>query len=217
MRILALSDLHSDESLLKRIPACVRRVKPDIILILGDITTRGPLSYAKEMLDALEKTGVRSYAIFGNMDQFEICALLEERGMNVHMKRVELEGGWNLAGFGGSGPTPFGTPTEFSEEQIMKGLSGLKIDARTMLATHSPPFGAEGLDEPRPGVLAGSKSIRKIIEERQPALNFCGHIHEREGEAKIGKTVVVKVGAAERGRAAVVEAGKSIKVAFTEV
>ncbi|OPY29844.1 MAG: hypothetical protein A4E27_00105 [Methanobacterium sp. PtaU1.Bin242] len=40
----------------------------------------------------------------------------------------------------------------------------------------------------------GSKSIRKIIEEFQPSLNICGHIHESRGSDKIGKTTVVNPG-----------------------
>ena len=41
----------------------------------------------------------------------------------------------------------------------------------------------------------GSKSIRKAIDEFQPDLLLCGHIHEAEGiEDKINKTKVLNVG-----------------------
>lgn len=216
LRILALSDLHAEESLIERIPACAVGRKPDAILILGDITNRGPISYAEDLIEALKGTGIPTHAIFGNIDPPEVHALLEEKGVGVHAKRVKLDG-WNLVGFGGSGPTPYNTPTEFPEEQIYEGLAGLKIDSKTILMTHSPPFDVEGLDKSWKGERAGSKSIRKIIEERKPALNLCGHIHEREGKAKIGSTAIVKVGPANKGQAAIVEMGSKINVEFIKL
>lgn len=216
LRILALSDLHAEESLLERIPACATGRKPDAILILGDITNRGPVSYADDLIEALKSTGIPAHAIFGNIDPPEVQALLEEKGVSVHARRVKLNG-WNLAGFGGSGPTPYGTPAEFPEEEIYAGLAGLKINSKTVLMTHSPPFDASGLDKSWKGELAGSRSIRRIIEERTPALNLCGHIHEREGEARIGSTAIVKVGPANKGHAAIVEMGSKINVEFIKL
>lgn len=216
LRILALSDLHSDESLLGRIPACIDRVKPDAVLVLGDITTRGPLSYAEDALAALSQPGIPLYALFGNMDTPDVRELLGTKGIGIHLRRVGLEGGWGLVGFGGS-RTSIGTPSEFPEDKIYSGLAGMGIGAKTILATHSPPYGADGLDSPRQGVHAGSTAIRRIIEERQPALNLCGHIHETEGEATIGRTLIAKVGAAQDGRAALVETGRKIKVGFIDI
>ena len=213
MRILALSDLHSDETLLERIPELMGRTAPDAVVFLGDFTNWGPLSYAKDALKCVGR--VKAYGIFGNADSKEVRALVEESGFGIHLKVAELGEGWSIAGFGGSRAS-IGTPNEFSEEEIYRGLSGLAMGPKTILATHSPPYSVDGLDSPRPGIHAGSTAIRRIIEEKQPALSLCGHIHERQGQAKIGKTLVVKVGAAQCGQAALVEIGGNINAQFLE-
>jgi Icc-related predicted phosphoesterase len=41
----------------------------------------------------------------------------------------------------------------------------------------------------------GSSGVRKAIEELQPDIAFCSHVHEAEGiEERIGKTRVINVG-----------------------
>jgi len=213
IRLLALTDIHADEEAIGKVRARIAAGKYDAVLLLGDITDRGPVSFAEDFLDMLEEAGTKVFALFGNMDPEGVAGLLEERGVGLHGRKVKLERGFSLAGFGGSPPTPFGTPTEFSEEEIAAGLKGLKIDPETILATHFPPFGIGGLDSAR-GMPVGSKALRKVIEEKKPALNLCGHIHEHEGEARIGATRVVKVGPAMSGRAAELEVGKVIAARF---
>lgn len=213
MRILALGDLHSDETLIERIPEAVGRTSPDAVVFLGDFTNWGPVSYVEDVLKCVGN--VKTYGIFGNADSREVRALIEKGKIGIHLKVADLGEGWKIAGFGGSRAS-IGTPNEFPEEEIYRGLGGIEIGPRTILATHSPPYSVDSLDSPRPGIHAGSTSIRRIIEERQPALNLCGHIHEKQGQARIGKTLVVKVGAAQYGQAALVEMGKGIKVSFIE-
>jgi len=180
------------------------------------MTNRGPVSFAEDLLDAAEGSGVKVFALFGNMDTHEVRELFEQRGVSIHLRKVKLSGGWVIAGFGGSGPTPFGTLIEFPEDEIYKGLAGLGIGAKTVLATHAPPRDASGLDYAR-GKPVGSSAIRRIIEERQPAASLCGHIHENEGEATIGRTKVIKVGAAMDGRAVELEVGKGISANFIDL
>jgi Icc-related predicted phosphoesterase len=54
--------------------------------------------------------------------------------------------------------------------------------------------------------------LRRFVEERQPDLLICGHIHEDRGEAKIGSTRIVNVGEMRRGYAAVIELDDEIEV-----
>jgi len=208
MRILALSDLHSEEVILGKLKELVDRERFDLILILGDITQRGPLSYAEDLLDVLR--GERVLAIHGNMDTQQVVDLLEKKGFLLHLKKAEM-GEWNFIGFGGSSPTPFGTPIEYSEEQIYSELSMMRMNSKTILVTHSPPYDS-GVDRTSAGVSAGSKAIRRIIEEKKPFINICGHIHEGEGETVIGSTRIVKVPAANSGRADSIVLGKEVTV-----
>jgi hypothetical protein len=208
MRVLALSDLHGEEAVLDGLRSLLQKERFDLILIVGDITQRGPLSYAEDLLDVFG--GENILAIHGNMDTQHVVDLLDKRGILLHLKKVEL-GGWDFVGFGGSNPTPFGTPIEYSEEQIYDELNRFRMNSKTILVTHAPPYGS-GVDKTTKGVSAGSKSISKIIEEKRPFMDICGHIHEAEGEARMGATRVVKVPAANAGKAAEIELGENTVV-----
>lgn len=51
----------------------------------------------------------------------------------------------------------------------------------------------------------GSKLVRRIIEKYQPALHIGGHIHERQGKSKLGKTLCINTGGAHDGEAAIIK------------
>ncbi|MCX7635777.1 MAG: hypothetical protein N2Z74_08545, partial [Syntrophales bacterium] len=71
-----------------------------------------------------------------------------------------------------------------------------------VLVTHPPPHGV--LDEVMGGIHTGSKRLRALIEEKQPRLLICGHIHERPGWAHIGRTVVVNASVGKSGAGALI-------------
>ena len=66
------------------------------------------------------------------------------------------------------------------------------------------------------GKRTGSVGIRRFVEERQPDLLICGHIHEDRGEAKIGSTKVVNVGEMREGYAAIIVLDDDIEVEWME-
>ena len=210
MRVLVLSDIHSEEAAIERLRLFLEKNKFNLVLITGDITQRGPVSYAEEFLDLFR--GMNVLAIHGNMDPKPVIDLLERRGLLFHLKKVVIDG-WNFIGFGGSSTTPFGTPTEYSEEEIYSELSKFKMDRKTILVTHSPPFNSE-VDRTLLGVSAGSRAIRRIIKEKKPFMNICGHVHEREGEAVVGETKIVKVPPAMKGRAVQINFDKNVEIGF---
>ncbi len=206
MKLLALSDLHADEDLLDRLRALSARANYDAVLFCGDITDRGPASYAEQAVSLFP----HSYAVHGNMDTPEVVDSLREAGVAVHGKKVKL-GEWNLVGLGGSNPTPFGTPSEISEEEIAAVLSRAGVDEFSIVLSHPPPY---GLFDEAGGVHVGSKAVRKMIEEKRPILVICGHVHEHEGKEILGETLVVKLGPAEKMMAAEIEIKDSIEVKF---
>lgn len=207
MKLLALSDLHADEDLLDRLRAASARAKYDAVLFCGDITDRGPVSYAEDVLSLFPK----AYAVHGNMDTPEVVSRMREMGVSVHGKKVKL-GEWNLVGLGGSNPTPFGTPSEQSEEEIAALLSRAGVDEFSIVLSHPPPYGI--FDAVGNGMHAGSKAVRRMVEDKRPILLICGHVHEHEGKEILSETLVVKLGPAEKLRAAEIEIGDSIEVKF---
>ena len=113
-----------------------------------------------------------------------------------------------IYGVGGSNPTPFQTPWEFSETKLLQiaeeahrqamelielaePLAGHPIPS--IFVSHSPPHGT-AVDQLKDGRHVGSRSIRKFIEKKCPALCISSHIHEAKGYDLVGNTPVVNPG-----------------------
>ena len=199
MKILAVGDIHGDY---RKIIKYLENNKVDLIIITGDITQFGPAELGEEILNEISSFDVPVLAIPGNCDPESINGKIENsRALNIHGKNLIIKD-IGICGFGGSNPTPFNTPLEFQEveiyDQASKLVKGIADEKISLLVTHAPPYGTK-TDILPSGEHAGSTSIRKIIEEYQPSLNVCGHIHESMGIDKIGKTQVVNPGEISKG------------------
>jgi uncharacterized protein len=155
------------------------------------------------------------YLIPGNDDEFGIDEILDRSDyfpLNVDGKVVDMPGGLQLLACGWSNKTPWDTPREETEEQLLERLEGLARQVRdprqAVFMIHVPPYDS-GLDTAplldenlRPTISAGdvlrgpvgSKAVRQIIETYQPVLSVHGHIHEAGGERKIGDTLCINPG-----------------------
>lgn len=107
-------------------------------------------------------------------------------------------------------------------DKLFKKFSKENKQKKVIFVSHNVPYNCK-LDKIKSGQAErylrgkhyGSKLIRRIIDKYQPVLHFGGHFHENPGRDKIGKTIVVNPGAAEDGRAAIVDIDeKKIKVKF---
>lgn len=82
-------------------------------------------------------------------------------------------------------------------KRVLQGFEDIDI-----LVCHQPPYGyldkvtSEFAPKSWRGKHAGSTTILKYIQSRQPKYVFCGHIHEGEGMKRIGKTEVYNLGIA---------------------
>lgn len=207
LKLLALSDIHSDEPALDRLRAISMRNDYDAIILAGDITNHGPVSYALELVELFQGN---LFFVHGNMDPPEVVNAIKGLPGYIHGKKVRL-GDWNLVGLGGSNPTPFHTPTEYPESELARILSSASVDEYSILVSHPPPHGI--LDNVG-SMSVGSNSVRECIEKRRPIMAVCGHIHEVEGQKIFGDTLVVKLGAAQAMRAAEITIGEDIGVKF---
>jgi len=188
VKIVCVSDIHGKLSSVKKLVSEVSSV--DLLLVAGDLTDFGGYSEALEIVKELEKIGSKILCVPGNCDTIEVIRALEEKNCSVHGKRVIYKD-IGVAGFGGSSPTPFNTPLEFSEDEIFSKLS--IVEPGDILLTHAPPKNTD-LDRVFFGTHAGSISVRRIIEEKRPVLSVCGHIHEGRGVCRIKETIVVNPG-----------------------
>lgn len=210
MHIIAFGDIHMATAEARSIPGVE---KADLILLTGDLTNYGGEKEAKKVLDDIMQLNPNVLALFGNLDHSGINAYLEDLGINLHGQARLVQGKVCIIGVGGSNPTPFGTPSEFSEQDLAtitdrafrqggdfvslaQPLHGRKIPL--ILVSHSPPYQTK-LDRLHSGKHVGSKAIRSAIERHQPALCITGHIHESKGEDKIINTPVYNPGMLKHG------------------
>nr|WP_230972182.1 metallophosphoesterase [Archaeoglobus neptunius] len=169
---MVLSDIHSSFSNLKNI---LDAASYDTVFIAGDIT-----QFKREdvfQADAIiSKFTDECYAVHGNCDYEDILEYDLDAIRFIHGKSVKVDN-FTLHGLGGSGITPFGTPSEYTEEEMRSFIQSFQFGDRNILLSHCPPKGI--LDTTRSGINAGCRVIRENIGLFDVA--FCGHIHECHG------------------------------------
>ncbi len=210
MRIIAFGDVHMSAKMCRNIPGIHTA---DILLASGDLTNYGKQKDAKLILEQLLEINPNVLALIGNLDNFEINDYLQELDMNLHAQARLLQGKVCVIGAGGSNITPFGTPSEFTENELhdilMRGYSEAKeflslatsLKGRripTILVSHTPPRDTS-VDVLSNGRHVGSSAVRSFIETHQPDICITGHIHEAKGEDTIGKTHIINPGMLQKG------------------
>lgn len=204
MKFLVITDIHSNPD---KIYSYLDENSVDEIIITGDVTEFGPEELFIEILNKFSEYA-NVHALFGNCDPKNANQLLDQADITSIHDTTSNMGDIQLVGFGGSNPTPFDTPNEYSEDQLYENLSKyadkLSSDSFTILVTHAPPLDTNA-DMIPGGEHVGSPAVRKIIEQTQPTLNICGHIHESIGQDKIGDTTVINPGDANSGHLCIIE------------
>ncbi len=177
MILWAFSDTHGDLDALKK---HLQR-DADIILCAGDVTRmREEIEEVRALI--LGKQGF--FCVPGNNELPEDIP----EDVNIHGKTVNVDG-YTVGGIGGS-PGNVGVFT-WDEEYARRLLEA--IGSVDILLSHAPPAGTR-CSLSLFGDL-GSTAIREYVEDYQPKLVICGHVHERWGtEDRIGKTRVINVG-----------------------
>lgn len=125
---------------------------------------------------------------------------------------VSLDNQHEVACCGWSNPTPWHTPRECSEDELLQKLERTVAKVKNLetavFCFHCPPYDSQidlapKLKEDLTPIYAhgkplmvpvGSKSVRAVIEKYQPLLGLHGHIHESSGYLKIGRTQCVNPG-----------------------
>lgn len=200
MKVLVGTDFHGKESVFEAFAEKTKK-NVDIMVICGDITHFGSLQEAQRLLSLLTDLRIPVLFVPGNCDPPSLAGLDMEGVTCIHGRTVSYS---DLAflGVGASPPTPFSTPFELTEDKIMETLvqasSNLPVVRWVVLISHAPPRDTQ-LDKTSVGLHVGSSSVRTFIEERQPSIVFCGHIHEAKGRDKIGATLIVNPGPARHG------------------
>ncbi len=166
--------------------------------------------------ERLRGKGVRLYIMLGNDDEPGLREVIASSPLVVDPEDqiVELGEDFQMLSCGFANPTPWHSPREMPEEELLRHIEGLvsQLDdpARSVFNLHVPPIRtaidiAPVIDENLSPVIqggsmlmgpAGSQAVRSLIEKYQPLIALHGHIHESRGTAKIGKTVCINPGSA---------------------
>lgn len=190
MKILAVSDIHGDRSFMKQMAILGQKEKVDLVLLAGDLVDH--IGELKGLVGPFAEKGLEVGVIPGNHEGLaEINALVELYGIKNLHGYVLRKG--DVAIFGcGYGDVGI---HQLNEEDFFKTLHKthelIKDAKKKIMLTHVQPSDSIlGL-----GIFPGSSGVRKAIEQFQPDIHICGHIHESHGiEEMIGKTRVINVG-----------------------
>lgn len=193
----------------------LRSVGPvDVFVIGGDFTVVGRPKEVEEAVNSWARYKVPMLAVSGNMDVPEIDRTLEKLGISINGRGVTV-GNAGFFGVSASPHSPLHTPYEIPEEEIarraMAGFEQVKGASVKIFVPHAPPHNSR-VDRLANGSHVGSTSVRKFIDEHQPQLCICGHIHEARGQDTIGQTVVVNCGPGKNGFYALIEIDRTITV-----
>ncbi len=212
MRILAFTDIHGSYDRVAGILSNERGF--DVVLVGGDLTTHGTVIEAMTAIRRFQEFGKPLFVVAGNMDLPSFDELYDSLGVNINAYGAVL-GEAGFFGIAGSPFTPMHTPYEISEEEIKRRADAGWRDIQTarwkVFVPHAPPYDTK-LDKVLLGKHVGSTAVRTSVEEKQPVVLVCGHIHESRGLDTLGKTQMVNCGAAGRGHYACIELGETVTV-----
>jgi uncharacterized protein len=192
MRILSAGDLHGDRSLAERLAKKAEDEHADLVLICGDITFWD--EEPKGMIGPFLKRHKKVLVIPGNHDSFATTDVLTKvyPVKNLHGYSVRYDD----VGIFGCGKANIGIERLTDEEihlTLRSAHQHISYLKKKIMVTHVHPTGT--MMERMTRFFKGSGGVRKAIEELQPDIAFCSHVHEAEGlEEQIGKTRVINVG-----------------------
>lgn len=203
MKIVALADIHAAYETAR---AVLRLEKPGLLILAGDITNAGSSAEMQEALEMLRAECPNILAVAGNMDRPRQDEVLERLGISVNGRGVAV-GEIGVFGVSGAPVSPLRTVYEITEEEIARraesGYAGVRACSLKIFVPHAPPYGTR-LDIIHSGIHVGSAAVRDFVEEHEPDLVVCGHIHEARGIDSIGTSLIVNCGPLFRGSYAVI-------------
>jgi uncharacterized protein len=204
MKCIALTDIHAAYRIAEDI---VNKESPDLLIIGGDLTTVGSVSEAESALDMLQRSVSQIFSVAGNMDIVQHDELYQRRGISLNARGVII-GDIGFFGVSGAPISRLHTPYEITEEEIsrriMEGYRQVQTTQRKILISHTPPYGTR-VDLIHSGFHVGSTAVRDFIEDYQPDLVICGHIHESRGKDQIEKSRIINCGAGKEGNYGLIE------------
>ncbi len=190
MKILAFSDLHRD--LDQGAKLVEMSAEADVVIGAGDFASVH--EGLGETIGALASIETPTILVPGNnetVDALREAAAGWGAATVLHGSGTTIDGN-EFFGLGAGIPvTPWEWSFDLDEERAAVMLALCPRNA--VLVLHSPPYGH--CDSNRSGDSFGSRALLRAIEEKEPRLAVCGHIHESwRCTSKVGKTPIHNLG-----------------------
>jgi Icc-related predicted phosphoesterase len=227
IRIAAAADVHASDASAERLESAFADLdgKADVVLLAGDLTTRGEPEEAEVLARACRQVEVPIFAVLGNHDHHaarvdELRDVLASASVRILDREFatccvdELELGivgtkGFVGGFPGSALPDFGEPllrrvyaeTTAEAEAIAAGLQAtVHCDVRVVLLHYSPIL--ETLEGEPEGIrtFLGCDRLATPIAENGADLVLHGHAHAGSFDGRIGAIPVYNVAVHVTGR-----------------
>jgi Icc-related predicted phosphoesterase len=190
VKILAFSDLHRDLAQGARLVEM--SVDADVVIGAGDFASVH--ERLVETIGALAAITTPTVLVPGNnetVDALREAASDWSAATVLHGEGTTIDG-VEFYGLGGGIPvTPWDWSFDLDDGTATEMLAACPEGA--VLVLHSPP--KDHCDSAGGGGNFGSPALLRAIEEKQPRLAVCGHIHESWGcESQVGDTPIRNLG-----------------------
>lgn len=197
MKILAIGDIHGNSKEATRLAEKAVSEAVDLVVLCGDLTlAEQKLDY---ILGPFINRKLKVAFVPGNHESAATADFLATKygAINLHGSyHTDKHVGFFGCGGGISGPVHMMHEADIFET-LKTAHYGIKNSPKRIMVTHVHPKGT--LMERFSGFVEGSSGVRKAIEELEPDLVLCGHVHEARGiEEMIGKSKVINVATAEK-------------------
>ena len=196
LKILAASDIHGDQDLVKKLAEKAEKEDVDLVVLCGDLTL-GEMS-TKNIIGPFAEKHKKVLLIPGNHETVAtadfLAELYEPEAKNIHGYSVKYK---EVGIFGAGGTTNVGPMPPIDEDEIFdllkKGFDKVKYLKKKIMVTHIHPTDCK--IEKFSKFVPGSDAVKKAVNQIKPDILLCGHVHEADGlEDKIGKTRIINVG-----------------------
>jgi len=213
LELMILGDVHVELDALQHIIASAQAsgTRYDGLLCTGDFggyairptrenTDAQTQLYAlgvRAVQASLEVLGAPVLFVPGNHDTPEVSGVAGCRSIDRLGGHPEVQiRGWRFVGVGGSPKTDAQFPYEWDDRGVAGELRSRELTGgNAVWLLHTPPFGGQcDIGGPHQEHL-GSRTLRTLVELRQPPLVVCGHIHEATGCEGWGETLILNAGA----------------------
>ena len=200
MLVYCVADIHGKDRLLARVVEQAERLKPDALIVAGDLARMRKAAYVMERLRELS---LPVLFVKGNHDPADLDEQAHKPpyAYSLHMRSVQLNG-VRFTGVGGAVSIPFRGRVALREKRLLGQVKSL-VQPGDVFVAHLPPH--RSLDRVMGRFYSGSRGLRDVVISTKPSVFVCGHIHEDSGITRLGATLVINCSVFRRGSGAALE------------